>query len=446
MQAGVVALGCAVAAPAAANGRFPESNQISFSPTDPDLVLLRVTFGLLVSRDRGKTFHWVCEQSIGFSGVEDPMYAVTPSNTVIGTTFQGVTVTRDRACGWAYAGGELAQQVFIDLSANPKAPNDVVVFASSYDRQDEAGNIEFKSRVWETRDEGQTFTALPGVFDKKLLGYTIDLAASDPDRIYATAVRNPGTAPRGFFLTSRDHGTTWEEVEIPLVGTERSLFIAAVDPTDADRVYIRTSNTGDGPSRLLLREATKPIADAGSDAGPPAVTFREIFTATAALLGFALSPDGKKVYIGGPKDGLRVASTTDFSFEQRAAIEVQCLALQGDRLWACSSERSGFIAGTSTDDGRTFTSAIRFCEIGGPLDCPTGSPTSTLCNEQWPAQKAVLGCSADAAQPSSDAGGPAATPASTSSCGCQTTPAGPWGALAAGIAAITTLLRRRKRR
>ena len=38
------------------------------SKGDPDLVILRVTFGLLVSHDRGKTFDWVCEQSINVTG------------------------------------------------------------------------------------------------------------------------------------------------------------------------------------------------------------------------------------------------------------------------------------------------------------------------------------------------------------------------------------------
>jgi len=425
---------------ARANGRFPESNQILFSANDPDLVLLRVTFGLLVSHDRGKTFEWVCEQSIGFSGVEDPMYTVTPSKAIVGTTFQGLTVSHDDACGWSFVRGDLDKQVFIDLSANPKDGKNIVVFASSYDKQDEDGGILFSSKVWETKDEAQTFQQLGQPLDPTLLGYTVDLTATDPNRIYITAVRDPGTPDaRAFLLTSKDHGQTWEQELVPLVGTERALFVAAVDPNDAERVYLRTSNTVDKPTRLILREAT--------DGGPP--TFRTIYDASGALMGFALSPDGSKVYVGGPKDGVKVASTQDYAFHQRANIEVQCLAINGDGLWACSNERSGFVAGLSTDDGATFQSKLRFCDIGGPLACPQSSPTNALCTPGWPTQKALLGCGgadADAGNGSADAGANSATSPSSGNCDCHASPAGPWGAFVSVAGAAVALLRRARRR
>jgi hypothetical protein len=423
------------ASAAHANGRYPESNQITFSETDPDLMLVRVTFGLLVSRDRGKTFHWVCEQSIGFTGVEDPMYAVTPTNTIVGTTYQGVTISRDRACGFDYAGGELKDQVFIDLSANPNDLKNIVVFASSYDTQDDAGNIIFKSRVWETKDEAQSFVALPGVFDGKLLGYTIDLAASDPQRIYVTAVRDSLGKPEGILLTSKDHGATYEELTIPLVNGEKSLFIAAIDRRDADKVYLRTGAGGpDMPSRLLLREG-------GPDGGSP--TIRALYTGAGPLAGFALSRDGQRVFVGGPKDGLRVASTSDHVFEQRSTIEIQCLAESNDGLWACSSERSGFVAGLSNDEGRTFEARLHFCEnIPGALDCPEGTRTRTECAPLWEAQRRLL-CGVDAGV---DAGGPPLPPPKDSNCGVHTFPVAPSGALAAATAVIVAAARRLRRR
>ena len=431
-------------APAArANGRFPEANQIAFTAQDPDLILLRVTFGLLISRDRGKTFEWVCEQSIGFSGVEDPMYAVTPSKAIVGTTFQGLTISRDGACGWSFAGGDLENQVFIDLSASPTDAKDIVVYASSYDKQGEDGGILFTSRVWETKDEAQTFEQLGPALDPTLLGYTIDLTATDPQRIYLTAVRDPGVAPKGVLLVSKDRGKTWTEEPVPLVDTERAVFVAAVDPTNAERVYLRTSNTADKPTRLILREA-------GPDGGAP--TQRTVHTAEGALLGFALSPDGQKVYVGGPKDGVSVASTQDFAFQRRSNIEAQCLALSSDGLWACSNERSGFIAGLSTDDGATFEPRLRFCDIRGPLAaCGPGTPTNALCTNVWPSQKAMLGCGgADAGATGDggfgDAGGGFAPPPRTENCDCHASPAGPWGALVSVVGGAIALLRRSRRR
>ena len=63
---------------AQANGRFPESNAYFFSPSDPNTVILRVTFGLLVSKDRGLTWDHICEPAIGLTGSEDPMFSITP--------------------------------------------------------------------------------------------------------------------------------------------------------------------------------------------------------------------------------------------------------------------------------------------------------------------------------------------------------------------------------
>jgi hypothetical protein len=443
VSAAVLATALVATPRARANGRFPESNQIAFAAHDPDLVLLRVTFGLLISHDRGKTFQWVCEQAIGYSGVEDPMYTVTPSNAIVGTTYQGLSITRDNACGWTFAGGDLTSQVFIDLSANPKDAKNIVVFASSYDKQDDAGNILFTSKVWETKDEGQTFTQLGPRLDPALLGYTIDLTTTDPNRIYLTAVREPGTTPLAFLLVSKDHGQTWAEEPVPLVDNERAVFIAAVDPTNPERVYLRTSNTVDKPTRLILREA-------GPDGGTP--TQRTLHTANGALMGFALSPDASKVYIGGPKDGVKVASTQDFAFQQKSNLEVQCLALNDEGLWACSNERAGFVAGLSKDEGATFEPRLRFCDISGPLSsCGPGTPTNDRCSPNWPAQKALLGCGG-LDRGGGDGGvadaGPRSQPVPPppKNCDCHASPAGPWGAFVTVAGAAVALLRRTRRR
>jgi hypothetical protein len=387
---------------AQANGRFPESNAIFFSPNDPNTVLLRTTFGQLDSHDRGKTWDWVCERSVGLAGVEDPMYAITPDGTILSSTFQGLAVSHDRACNWAFAGGPLKELVVIDLASRPSTPGHVVAFASSYDGQDDAGAIYFKSTLFETTDEGKTFVTLGPGLDPTLLGETVDVTPSDPDRIYVSAVRNPGTAATAFLLTSKDHGKTFLETSIPMVQPERAAFIAAVDPKNADRLYVRTSNAADMPSRLLLSD------DAGK-------TFRTIFTGKGSLAGFALSKDGTKVWVGGPVDGVHMASTTDFAFVQKSTIESQCLAFADDGLWACSTEKSGFVVGLSKDEGATFETKMHFCDIRGPLACPVGSTTHTECtlggttsmaSPPWPAQKAVLGCGGEVPDGGVNPGGP----------------------------------------
>lgn len=437
---------------ARANGRFPESNAIFFAGSDPNLVLLRTTFGLVTSHDRGKNWDWVCEQSVGLAGVEDPMYSVTPDGTIVGSTFQGLSLSRDQACSWAFAGGALKDLVFIDLASRPSTPGSVVAFASSYAGQDDAGLIFFTSTLFETTDQGKTFAALGSNFDSSLLGETVDVTPSDPDRIYVSAVRDPGTTTRAFLLTSKDHGKTYTEAPVALVGSERAVYIAGIDPLNADRLYVRTANATGTPSRLLVSD------DAGK-------TFRTIFTGKGALAGFALSDDGKKVWVGGPLDGLNQASTVDFTFAQKSTVEIACLKQGTDGLWACSTEKSGFVVGLSTDEGATFAPKLHFCDIRGPLMCAAGTSTNTECSlggtgpmatPRWPQQQATLGCSSGTnpsdGGPTDEAGvdgGSNPNPAPMDGGGGCSVRAGspaPFAALLAGIAATLAFVRRRRSR
>lgn len=428
---------------AEANGRFPQSNHIYFSPTDPDAIYLRVTFGLMVSHDRGKTWSWVCEFAIGYSGDEDPMYAFTPSGKIIGTTFQGVTSSTDNACSWSHTGGDLESKVFIDLTQNPNDAKNVFVFASSYDKQGDGGNLLFKSHVWETKDEGANYASVGGDIDPDLLGYTIDLTRSDPNRVYLTGSKNPGTAPEAFLLVSRDRGVSWTPLAVPLVDTERAVYIAAVDPLDANRVYLRTQAAVDKPTRLI-------VADLDPDGGAPSL--RVVYQAQGALLGFALSEDASKVWIGGMKDGLRVASTSDFVFTQKSALEIQCISVAADGLWVCSNEKSGFVAGVSKDEGATFEAKLHFCDIQGPLSCPAGTVLADECAPGWPLQKSVLGCGGDLDAGVPDGGtadgGPTAPPEDSSDCDCGVVArkASPWAALGASFGIVVGLFTRRRRR
>lgn len=433
---------------ARANGRFPESNQIIFGKADPDLVLLRVTFGLLVSHDRGQTFDWVCEASIGYSSVEDPMYATTPSGHIVATTFQGMTSTKDQACNWKLLGDPSDQAIFVDLTQNPNDGKNIITFSSGYIGAD-GGNSLFNSQLWETKDEGQSFVKLGQPLDPRLLGYTLDVTKSDPNRIYVTAVRDRAA----LLLMSTNHGETWSEQEVPLEGTERSIWIAGIDPSDAEKVYLRTSNNPDAPGRLILREKDPAAPDKG--------TFKTLFTGKAPLDGFALSADNQKIWIGSPLDGVWMASTADYQFTQKSETAVKCLAWAEDGLWACSNEAAkpiGFIAGVSTDDGATFAPKAHFCSIRGPLRCAAESTTTKLCS--WPLQRETLGCDPsgetdggfelDAASFSDDPPG-GTTTTTTKSCDCQSVlPSNGWstagGAAASIVVAALASLRRRRRK
>ncbi len=432
----------AVAPLARANGRFPASNAIFFAPNQPEVVLLRTTFGALLSRDGGNTWGWICERAVGLVADEDPMLAFTPDGTLVASTFQGLAVSRDGACNFGFAAGESSGLVFIDLTSRPSAPGTILALASSYAGQDDAGAVLYTSRLFETQDQGRTFAPIGTPLDPTLLGETVDVAPSDATRIYLSAVRNPGASATAVLLTSNDHGVAFDEHPVALTTSEQRAFIASVDPTRADRVYVRTAGAHDAPSRLLVSD------DAGK-------TFRTVFTGMGSLTGFAISEDGKRVYVGGPTDGLHAANAADYRWKKTASIEIGCLKLHDGALWACSTERSGFVLGVSTDEGATFEPKLHFCDVRGPLACGEGTSVHVECSlggtasnatPPWPVQSALLGCRADGADTAAAADGSTNRPEALSGgggCAVPTLSPSPLAGLLAACAATFALCRRR---
>ncbi len=382
----VAALGVLVtsASGARANGRFPASSAVVFSPSDDAQIMVRTTFGLLVTRDRGASWGWICERAIGFSGPEDPSYVVTKSGAIVAGLFDGLRVSRDGGCSWSAVKTDAT--VFVDVTS--RADGAVVALASSYDRHSDAGSL-YKTQLWISTDDARSFAALGPRFDPALLGETVEVAPGDPSRLYVSAVRGEGTGRMGVLLASADGGRTWSERRSMLLGAELAPFIAAVDAKRPDRVYVRTSAPPDSPTRLLVSD----------DA---AKTFRTLLVAKGPLLGFALSPDGARVSAGGPDDGLYAGSAEGPELAQVSGpkLRVQCLGQSGDVLWACASEASGFIAGTSRSGGASFEARLHLRDIAGPIACAEGSAVAKECASDWLKLRGELG----AGDPGTDAG------------------------------------------
>lgn len=425
--AAIVALGVG---DARANGRFPASSAMIFSPGDDARVIVRTTFGLVVSGDGGASWRWICERAIGFSGPEDPSYVVTRSGAIVAGLFDGLRVSRDGGCSWSPVKTDAS--VFVDVTS--RADGAVVALASSYDRYRDGGST-YKTQLWVSTDDARTFVPLGPRFDPTLLGETVEVAPSDPSRVYVSAVRGDGATRTGVILVSTDGGATWVERRSVLEAKELAPFIAAVDPKRADRIYVRTSAQPEAPTRLLVSD----------DA---AKSFRSLLGAKGPLLGFALSADGARVSAGGPDDGLYAGSVGDAALAHVVGPppRIQCLGLRGDVLWACSGEASGFIAGTSQNGGASFEARLHLRDIGGPLVCPDGSSVAKECALDWTKLKGELGVGAS---PAASAPGGAAADAGAASPGgpAQTRDHGvAWAAVLVALGGGAALLRARKRK
>jgi MYXO-CTERM domain-containing protein len=228
--------------------------------------------------------------------------------------------------------------------------------------------------------------------------------------------------------------------DVGLVAGETAPFIAGVDPVSADRVYVRTVSKG--PGRLLV----------SSDAGK---TFTTAYTG-GQLLGFALSPDGSEVYLGGPTDGLQIAPSSTMTFSQKTAMPVRCITASGASLYVCSDDASGPLVSRTDDDGSTFTPLLHLATFRGPLACPPGSSAAN-CTYLWTGpegQEAVLGGEAAPGQcggalpvdagSAADAGAP--SPAPSKGCGCGPSSGASLSAPGALVVAALAFLARTRRR
>jgi hypothetical protein len=381
-----VAAACVAAPPAFANGRYPASNALVFAPGDPDTVLIRTTFGVLVSRDSGASWDWLCEDALGVpaGAVEDPSLAATAGGALVAGTAEGLDVSADLGCDWRAVGDPSAPPLVRDLTIRANAPHAVLALTSTV-RPDAGagGGAGYLTQVWESVDDGAHWVVDGAPIDPTAVPTSLEVAASDPRRIYVSAYRGDGPTRSASIFVSADQGAHWTERPVPIdPNTEAAALIAAVDPANADLVYVRTQ----GRSRLLVT----------SDGGGTYVT---ALTLSGPMLGFALTPDGSRVYAGGPQDGVFVAKGGNApSFVRASDLAVECLAARGaSELWACAPQSAGFFAARSTDDGARFEPVLLLDGVRAPIACATGSTASQCTGSTFSQLCATLpGCGGQA--------------------------------------------------
>jgi hypothetical protein len=360
---------------AQANGRFPQANQLVSSGS---LMILRTTYGILQSTDSAG-FHWVCEAAVGYSPALafDPAIALTGDGVLVGLP-DGLSRSTD-GCTWSRPAPIFAGTYVVDIALDVSNPQHAVAVTQVLPGTGAQGLFGASP------DGGASWTQV-SLLPQDFLAETVDLAPSNPSRVYASGV---GTFARfGVIVRSDDGGATWSSSSFDMRGAVAP-FIAAVDPANADRVFLRLAE--DPADRLSV----------STNAG---VTWADAFTGQGKLLGFALSPDGSQVAVGGPSDGVWVAATADLAFTKVSSIGARCLRWVTQGLYACADQTvDGFALGVSTDGGHTFQGLYHPKELT-PLACPAGTNAGDQCPAAWPAVEAVLGLGDSGMAPPRDGG------------------------------------------
>jgi hypothetical protein len=438
---------CLLGATAHANGRPPAAIALHFSPASDQDLYLQVTFGMLESHDAGASWHWTCEDAIGYNGVYDPDYVLSSSGALFATS-SGLQVRRD-SCSFMQTslGATQVSQVASDASgamlwtaASDVAKNDHNVYLSV--------------------DDGVTWNPMSTGLGGAEIGWSgLEVAPSNPQVLYLAGYDSAGTnAFTDTFYTSTDGGAHWTPISTaPFTMTPMSqILVSAVSPDDPAFLLVSIThplNAGVGTAvwRSVDGGASWTLAKQFIDnvggvvirkyAGPAAnaKTSAEVVLGTIAS-GTWVSEDGGQTFTEHtkpPADG-------------GDAIETRCMIEHAGTLWACANNLppDAMALGKSpTPD--SWVKVLQFRDIAATVSCGPSTVEEQTCNVmRWCGLRDQLGIVANptncmslgADAPLIDAPVPPHTPPK----GCCDTGNGP-GAIVAPVLVIAALLKRRRR-
>jgi len=434
-----------------ANGRYPAAQHVLIGPGPAaEAIVLRNTFGFLLSRDAGQSFGWVCEGALGYGGEFDPPFALDASGRVHFGLYDGLVRATADTCGVERLGLFEGENV-VDLDNHPSGASIVALSVTPF----VSGGPTPVARIYRSEDGGSSY-ALVGSISGVLLE-TLEHAPSSASRVYLAGASAPPSRP--IVYRSDDGGASSVELAQAWPPDVERLFVAGVDPSDEDTVFLRaTLKPSSGKSTAIFRSR-----DGGA-------SFEELLRTNGPALGFAISADGEEVWVGSPSDGLSKSANGGDDFSLVRGDAVRCLRHHEGVLYVCGGPPQGTpMLGRSIDGGATVSALVSSCTIDGVAACESASSPVAQCAASWPQVGSLLPCiepgeggggqggqggddtpvdsgGAGGADATSAAGGeaPAERRSSDGSCAIR-----PWGGASAELAlsclGVLALARRRRR-
>ena len=388
-------------AAALANGRFPQTTSVTFSPTENETLLVGSTFGLLVSHDDGGSWRWVCEAAVGYNGIFDPVYVISPTGAYFATTVDGLAVSRDNGCTWSKIANPGVPDAGLPVDAGGDSLNGQWVADAAVASDGTLWIVTSSggqpNDAYVSTDDGKSFSAAmipeaPGAWWK-----TVRVAPSDKNRIYVSGYRVGETSDAGAgapipLLYRTDNGKDWTNLPFSYQG-QSQLRLLAVSSADPNLLFARTD---DEPTDTLLR----------SDDG--GMSFTAVLTFDNNLSGFFERKDGTFV-AGSMYRGVQFS--TDAGKTWNSTSQSPRMACAGARpsdgaLFSCGANWTpDMFALARSTDAQSWSKLFRFSDLKGPIECPNDSQSEMLCGPIWPMLATQFGIGgADAGPPHPDAG------------------------------------------
>lgn len=366
----ILCLGSMFAASAHAHGPFPKTRRIVFHPSDPNVVLIEATYGLLVTRDAGAHWDWLCYEAAGFKQEDvltaNPVTTLSADGALLLASRRGLVRSAD-GCGFVTPSDALDGAFLVDLERDPVDAASALVLTA---------NANADNGVFESTNDGVDWTGLGDPVARTLFE-SMATAKSDAMRLYLTSTdpisgTNPDYATN--FYASGDRGATWDAQPLADADEDAIVLVLAVKPTNPDVVLLVDQFRFDGKARRILRS---------TDGGD---TWEEIDALNDKRITAATwSDDGETLWIGGSSGaGLwKSEADGDALTQVNTDVEIGCLTFHDGELWACTNEfTDGFSIGRSEDGGATFTAFYDHAGIRGLLECDEDSQVEQLCRVQ----------------------------------------------------------------
>ncbi|MEZ4391926.1 MAG: MYXO-CTERM sorting domain-containing protein [Polyangiales bacterium] len=343
---------------AQANGRFPQANYLVVGPgLRNDLIVLRTTFGLVFSNDLGAHWDWVCEEALDAVGSFDPSIAIGSDRRVTLGLPMGMRVSSEGFCRWTVPTGAAASVTDVTQDALGEV---ILATGTVY------GGPTPVTQVLRSDDRGQSWRITASL--PEFIVETIDVAPGAPQRVYLSGYR-PGAV--GTIMRSDDGGANFR-VTTARFPDLASVWIAAVDPTRPDRLWLRVA--ADLGTQLYR-----------SDDGAASTVM--VARTPEPMDGFALSSDGETVWYGTANRSLGIfRSQGGGPFTRVAgAASVRCMRFHDGVLFICADEATdGYSLAWTTDGADTLHPLMSVRDLRGPVaGCSGGDTATAMCASPW---------------------------------------------------------------
>jgi MYXO-CTERM domain-containing protein len=373
---------------------------------------------------------------------------------------EGLAFSDSDSCGWSVARGAVAGATVLDDFPDPTNASRVLAVAAT------AGDAGINYAVLESSDGGATFgpTRYTAAAGDNITG--VEIARSAPSTIYVAMTSGAAFAPK--LARSMNGGTSWqvEDLSAKLPAKTSFIRLIAVDPQNADRVYLRV--------RSPAGEAFA-VAAAGAGGASDFTVTTPLSFPDGILSAYARLASGTIVLaavVGIDEVGYR-STDGGASFQPLPMPpSVRALSARGTTLYAVADNVvDGYAIGTSADEGQTWQPLMRYEQIAAiqacvktacQVDClarsSAGQWSEDFCAATPPASSDAgtappdagdAGLPHDAGQATGGGGSgggadASVSPPSNSGCACAVTaPAAPAGLPL--MLAIAALARRRRR-